>query len=501
MKIFNVEQIREWDKYTIQEEPISSIDLMERASQAFTKWIQQTLPSFKNGFIIFCGPGNNGGDGLAIARLLDHANYQVEVVYCRIGSRTSVDNQFNYDRLRLIKSIDLINLNAEDSFPAIQEGKIIIDAILGSGLSRPLKGYWEKLVNHINLQPNLKVAVDVPSGLFANQPTVGTSIQADRTLSFQAPKLAFLFPENQDRVGAWDIVNIGLHSQYAENEPTAFQLLHKTLLRGWIPRRKKFSHKGNYGHALLVVGSYGMMGAGVLAARACLKMGVGLLSLHVPKSGYEIMQISVPEAMTKTDVNPDFITELPKLDKYTTIGIGCGIGRHPDFKKVLVQLFEKFNAPLVIDADGLNCLGEHPDLFSRIPSNSILTPHPKEFERLFGKTKNDFERIDLLRRKAQELNVIVILKGAHTAIAMPNGDCYFNSTGNPGMATGGTGDVLTGMLTGLLAQSFKPKEAALLGVFLHGLAGDIALQSTGETSLLASDLIGTIGHAIQNLQY
>ncbi len=501
MKIFNVHQIRALDAFTIEHEPIASIDLMERASLAFVKWFSQKFTDLNKKIYIFCGPGNNGGDGLAIARLLSQDHYEVKAYLLGIGNSLSNDFKTNLDRLVKKRCCPLERLGKGGGMPNLEDNAIIIDAIFGSGLSRPVEGYWGDFIQHLNGQPCIRVAVDIPSGMFANQPTLGVSIHADFSFSFEMPKLGFFFPENAERVGEWSSGSIGLHPAFMEEENTSFYFTDAYALQPYLRKRKKFSHKGTYGHALLVVGGYGKVGAAVLAGRAAMRGGAGLLTIHSPKCAYPILQTSVPEAMMVSDVHQEAISAISSdLSKYQAIGIGCGIGTNPLTVNALGELLDACQSPVVLDADALNLIAANPSFFDKIPRHSILTPHPKEFERLFGKTNNDFERNELQRQKAQEHNLYVLLKGAHTAVACPDGTCHFNSTGNPGMATGGSGDVLTGIITGLLAQGRPPFEAAIFGVYLHGLAGDLASKVVGEEALVAGDIIDFLGKAFLSLK-
>jgi NAD(P)H-hydrate epimerase len=339
------------------------------------------------------------------------------------------------------------------------------------------------------------VSIDLPSGLFCDGPTAGDAIlKAHRTFTFQTPKLAFFLPENAAYLGAWAYGSIGLHPGYEANTETSFYYSTLFDIKPLRKVRTKFAHKGTYGHALLIAGSWGKIGASVLAARACLRSGVGLLSVHVPRCGQMVLQNAVPEAMVQADQRAKFWAEMPDIQGIASIGAGPGIGRAPETAAVLKQLLQTVQVPLVLDADALNLVSENGWL-NLIPANTIITPHPKEFERLFGKTLNGFERLDLQRNMAQKYGIYIILKGANTSIACPNGDCWFNSTGNPGMATGGSGDVLTGILTGLLAQGYTPQSACLLGVFLHGLAGDLAAEALSQEALIAGDLVDFLGKA------
>ncbi|MEO1261593.1 MAG: NAD(P)H-hydrate dehydratase [Bacteroidota bacterium] len=500
MKIFNVQQIRSLDQYTIEHEPIASIDLMERASVTFVKWFVKQFPDRKRAVQVYCGPGNNGGDGLAIARLLSQDHYSVKAFTLGIGRSRSTDCQHNLDRLLKKRCCPLVRIEPGDSFYAIDSGTIVIDAIFGSGLSRPVEGYWAEFIRHLNSQQATRVAVDVPSGMFADRPTKGISIKADYSFSFEMPKLGFLFPENVDRVGEWSCESIGLHKTFIGREDTNYHFSDSEAVTPFIKSRTKYSHKGTYGHALLLAGSHGKVGAATLAAKAIMKSGAGLLTVHAPACAYPILQVSTPEAMVLSDKNELLISEIPKdLSNYNAVGIGPGISTNELTAKALWELLVAYDRPVVLDADALNILAANKSWLKKIPRHSILTPHPKEFTRLFGNSENDFERNELQRNKAQSLGIYIILKGAHSAIACPDGNCFFNSTGNPGMATGGSGDVLTGIITGLLAQGYSSFEAAKIGVYLHGLAGDLAATQCGQEAMLASDIIEHIGSAFKSL--
>lgn len=497
MKILSAPQIKELDAYTIENEPIASIDLMERAAQIFVDWFVTQFSNDDIPLYVFCGPGNNGGDGLAVARMLQQRFYNVTVYACQIGSDASEDFQKNWQRLPRHTEMKIFSIWQDDYLPELPEDAIVIDAIFGSGLNRPIEDYWADLVQYLNDQPVTRVAIDIPSGLFADRHTEGVCIHAHYTFTFEMPKLAFVFPENQDKVGDWQYASIHLHPDFINKAPTNYYYLDEKFVRNLLHKRQKYDHKGNYGHALLITGSYGKIGAAILSARACLRSGVGLLSIHAPKCAYPILQISVPEAMVSVDRHEFYFSEVPNLKKYQVIGIGCGLDTKKTSAEALEALLEENDEPMVIDADGLNLIAKNKNLMGKIPKNSILTPHPKEFSRLFGEASDDFARNKLQRLMAQELGVHIVLKGANTCIAAPDGTCYFNSTGNPGMATGGTGDVLTGIITGLLAQHYTPLEAAILGVYLHGLAGDLAAAEIGQEALVAGDLIEYLGKAFK----
>lgn len=495
LKILTSKQIKELDAYTILHEPIASIDLMERASEAFVNWftIQFTAPR-KIGII--CGTGNNGGDGLAIARLLGELNYPVKVWIVRGTAPTTKDFNINFERIKgKLDMYDIVNTSDQGLF---SDRDIVIDAIFGSGLSRPAEGIYEQAVNCINKSIAIRIAVDVPSGLFADQPSSGKIVKADFTISFQLPKLAFLLPENNSCVGDWKIVDIGLSKNFLRSADTSYFYLTRKIVKEKIRKREKFDHKGKYGHALLIAGSFGKMGASVLSAKACLRAGVGLLTVHVPTTGYSIIQTSVPEAMASIDLHENFFSSELKLDQFASLGIGPGLGQSKETVNAFAKILKQ-GRPLVIDADGLNIISTAAELIKLIPQGSILTPHPKEFERLVGQWQNDFERLEKQKRLSTETKSVIILKGAHSSIATPDGKVYFNSTGNPGMATGGSGDVLTGILTGLLAQGYSATDAAIVGVYIHGLSGDFAAREKGQHSLIASDLIDFLPAAFKSI--
>ncbi len=489
MKIFNAEQIRAWDAFTIAQEPITSVELMNRAARTFTDWFTGIYGDNDQPLVIFAGTGNNGGDGLAVARLLYRRFYAPKVLVCDFTGRRSADFDAQMALMPAADEVPVVWLKNAPDLPEIPEHALVIDALFGSGLNRPLEGDWAQVVDFLNALPNEIVSIDLPSGLFCDAPTTGPCVTAGRTFTFQQPKRAFFFSENGERVGEWAVGDIGLHHSFAEQTDTPFYFFEKNDARWLIRPRGKFAHKGSFGHALLVAGSRGKMGAAVLSARACLRAGTGLLSVHTPVCGLDILQTAVPEAMCTLDSSATHWTDLLALTAYGSIGIGPGIGTDAQTAIALEHLLRNVHTPVVLDADALNLLAQHPPMWEFIPKNSILTPHPKEFERLFGTTANDFARNDLQRAKAQELGVFIVLKGAYTAVAGPDGCCWFNSTGNPGMATGGSGDVLTGLLTGLLASGYPPGDAARLGVFLHGLAGDLAAKERSEQALTAGDMV------------
>lgn len=501
MKILTAEQLRAWDNYTIANEPILSIDLMERAAAKCVAWLQKQGWEEKS-FIVFCGKGNNGGDGLAIGRMLLEKGYQVSIYVLENGKEGSNDFRQNLQRLDQLPSTTLRFIREKTDFPELQKDAVVIDALFGSGLNKPLDGLSKELVVLLNNSTEtMVVSIDLPSGLYSDTSSAGnTVVEADYTLTFQSYKMALLVQENASFIGEVTLIPIDLHPQYLQQATPAPTLLTGTMIREIFRPRNRFAHKGTYGHALLAGGSYGKMGALVLATKACLSSGAGLTTAHVPRSGYTIIQMAAPEAMTLLDENETHLSTLPAdIERFAAIGIGPGMGTDPETVSLLSFLVRRFPKPMVIDADGLNCLSLAKDLLAQLPPLSVLTPHPKEFDHLFGDHPADFARIETAIKKAKALKIHIVLKSHHSLIATPDGECFFNSTGNAGMAKGGSGDVLTGILTSLLAQGYHPTEAVKMGVYLHGWAGDIAAEMYSQQSMLPSHLIACLPHVFKIL--
>lgn len=501
MKLFTCNQIAEIDSKTIELEPISSTDLMERASMQVADWLIQHIDHDRPVWF-FAGPGNNGGDAIAVARMLAYAGFNCTVFLATFGRELKGDPAINWQRLEEQNKVSLKRIDSERLIPDIPSEVVVIDGLFGSGLNKPLDGLASEIVKKINQSGATVISIDIPSGLFGEDNSANNLLNvicASYTLTFQFPKLSFLFPENSQIVGSWEVLPIGLHPEAISQTRSNYFYPEKEFISGKIQKRGKFSHKGTYGHALLIAGSYGKMGASVLASKACLRAGVGLLTSHVPKLGYEIIQNSVPEAMTSIDSSETAFSEVPELSPFSAIGIGPGLDKKPETQQALNQLLQAKPNKLVVDADALNILAENRDWLSLLPENAILTPHPKEFERLAGSASNSFERMQLQLQFSAKYKVIVVLKGAHTCITFPDGRVFFNSTGNAGMATAGSGDVLTGILLGLLAQNYLTDDAALAGVYLHGLAGDLAAAKWGMQAMLAGDIVEQLGGAFLQL--
>lgn len=489
MKILSAEQIRKWDEFTILNEPVSSLDLMERAAAKCTAWIEERFEN--KAFKIFCGKGNNGGDGLAIARQLSEKNIFCDVYIIEPGSLGSDDFRANLHRLHSCP-VPIHFIQHPDFFPEINENHFVIDALFGSGLNRPLEELSASLVQHINAASATVIAIDLPSGMFCDKATnTEAVIKANYTLTFQTLKLCFLLPENEPFFGDVNVLDIGLLQAYLSAVHSVFNLVDIKLVRKIYKPRKKFSHKGTYGHALIIAGEKGKIGAAVMCTKACLRAGAGLASAVIPEEQFTIIQTALPEAMAMSHND----IETLEWTKYTTIGIGPGIGTEKEGATLLQDVLSHFDKPIIIDADALNIMSVNQELLTDLPPGSILSPHPKEFERLFGKTANHLEKIQTARSYAQKFFIYIIIKGHFSVLACPDGEVYFNITGNPGMATGGSGDVLTGILTSLLAQGYSSKETCLLGMFIHGLAADIAVQTISQEALIAGDIIENLGRA------
>jgi hydroxyethylthiazole kinase-like uncharacterized protein yjeF len=497
MKIFRNKQIREIDEFTIKNEPIASADLMERAADQILRWFVRNFDR-SGKVIVFAGPGNNGGDGLALARLLSVNRFHTEVFYVRISGKTSDDWNHNHQRLEKETSVVFKTIEDIEQFPFIHPEDIIVDAILGSGLTRPAEGIAGQVIKKINQTGSLIISIDIPSGLFGEDNSANnteTLVCADFTLSFEFPKLCFMFGENAGFLGDWIVLPIGLDNRAIRETNTPYFFLENSYIFPLLKKREKFDHKGKYGHGLLVAGSYGKIGAAVLAAKAALRTGMGLITCHVPGCGCQIIQTSIPEAMVRVDENDKYTSDIEAADPYDAIGIGPGIGTDPATQKAFHALLLNSDKPLVIDADGINILGANKKWLCKLPTGTILTPHVKEFERVAGKTENSYKRIEKQIEFASKYSCTVVLKGAYTSVVTLGGKVFFNSTGNPGMATAGSGDVLTGIILSLLSQGYSPEDASVTGVYLHGLAGDIAAEKLGCESIIASDIIDNIGNA------
>lgn len=483
-------QIRAIDAYTIAHEPIASIDLMERAAQAFMDCFVKHYPDKEKHIAIYCGTGNNGGDGLAIARLLYKAHYKnVSVKIARFSDKSTDDFNANLKRLKAAH-VDIIELTADNTL-IIETADIIVDALLGTGLNKPLSGAYKKLVDYLNGLNKTTVAVDIPTGFFADGELVKDAavLKCDLVITFQQPKINFLLPESAPYIDAFEVVDIGIKPEYIQKQNSAYQLLGQTDIGAKLKPRKKFTHKGTYGHALIIAGQAETMGAALLCSSACAHTGAGLTTACVPESGLTALNTSLPEVMAI--VRKDHHVLKVDWDKFNAIAIGPGLGKHADALTLLQTAFTEFNKPMIIDADALNLVADN-YLFKKIPADSILTPHMKEFDRLFGEHNSWWSRIETLVAKAKEFQLYIVLKNSYTVIGTPEGKVYFNPTGNPAMASGGMGDVLTGVIASLMAQSYSPEDACLVAVYIHGMAGDDLALPGKLTTVLAGSVAAHI---------
>ena len=503
MKIFTNNQLHELDKFTIEHEPIASIDLMERAARTLTRAITDVWSS-STPVVVFAGPGNNGGDGLAVARMLAEQGYQVSAYLFNISGHLSPDCATNKKRLEDCKRIHkYVEVIQEFDPPVLEDNMLVIDALFGSGLNKPLAGGFSSLVKYINASSAQVVSLDVPSGLMTEDNTYNVwanIIRATRTLTLQQPKLAFLFAENQQFVGHLQVLDIRLSQEGINKTDAQYTIVEEADVRSRLLPRDSFAHKGQMGSALLIAGSYGMAGAAVLAAKACLRAGAGKVTVNTPKRNVSILQISVPEAIVQTGSEETIFAEAVDTEAYQALGVGSGLGQSEQTAIALITQLRRTQCPIVTDADALNILANHRAWMQQLPKGIILTPHPKEFDRLEGHSADSYERLTKARNLAERLQGHVIVKGHYTAICMPDGHILFNPTGNAGMATAGSGDVLTGIITGLLARGYKQEDACVVGVYLHGLAGDLAVNDLGEESLTAGDLIQYLPQAFKRLQ-
>ncbi|MCR4919425.1 MAG: NAD(P)H-hydrate dehydratase [Prevotella sp.] len=501
MKIFTGNQIHDLDQYTIDNEPIKSIDLMERAARAMTaaieeQWGQQTPVT------VFAGPGNNGGDALAVARLLLEKQYEVQTYIFNVNGKLSADCHTNLKRLREKWGRTVNEVVQEFDPPQLGADMLVVDGLFGSGLNKPLAGGFATLVKYINASEAQVVSLDMPSGLMTEDNTYNVRpniIRATLTLTLQQPKLAMLFAENQEYLGRVRTLDIHLSQQGIDSIDAQYTLTDNMQMAQMLRPRNRFAHKGDMGHAMLVAGCYGMAGAAVLAAKACLRAGVGKLTVVTPRQNVGILQTTVPEAVLRIDRDETAFCEAVGTDGYNAIGIGPGLGTQEQTAVATIAQIRRSTAPIVVDADALNILSTHLSWLQQLPHGVVLTPHPKELDRIEGHCTNSYERLTKAKLLAERLSGYVILKGHHTATCLPDGHVVFNSTGNAGMATAGSGDVLTGILTALIARGYNTADACVLGVYLHGLAGDMAARELGEESLTASDIVRYLPKAFLSL--
>lgn len=502
IKIFDIKQIRDLDAQTIEEEDITSLDLMDRAAQAVTDAIAARWTTATN-IVIFAGPGNNGGDALAVARLLEARGYNVEAYLFNTTGKLSPDCTENKHRLAKCPNVKFTEVASSFEPPRLTKGMVVIDGLFGTGLNKPLTGGFAVLARLMTESEASVVSIDVPSGLPCDTTHIDASsviVRANLTLTFQLPKFPMMLADTACYFGEAEVLDIGLSPTCIRKMETDYVLLEAGDLRPLLQPRDPFGHKGTFGHALLIAGKYGMAGAAILNAKACLRSGVGKVTLHSPEMNNAILQMAVPEAIMSHDASDTAFTTPESDAPYDAVAIGSGIGTATDTASAFFKQIGQTTKPLVIDADGLNILADHVNRLASLPPKTILTPHVAELHRLTRNKASLATTLTDARTMAITHNLYVVLKGHHTAICTPEGKVYFNSTGNSGMATAGSGDVLTGTLAALLAQGYAPLEACLLGVYLHGLAGDLAAEQLSEEGLVATDIIRYLPSAFRVLR-
>ncbi len=500
MKIFSKEQIYKGDKLTTEKQSISSTDLMERAGTQIFNWMHARMQGAQVPIHVFCGIGNNGGDGLVVARHLVTHGYNVNTYVINCSDKRSKDFLINYDRIKNVTKKWPTLLNCTNDFPEMHRDDIIVDSVFGIGLNRPVDDWVKRLFMHFRASKAFTLAVDIPSGLHTDEAVEDEDavVWAGFTLSFASPKFVFFLPETAKYTVQWEVMDIGLAQEFLLTTETEVELIGKhEVLPNYIPR-EKFSHKGQFGHALIIGGSYGKIGAVTLASRAALSAGAGLVSAYIPKCGYHALQSSFPEAMVITDTDEEKITSIKFDMEPTVIGFGIGAGTDKKTASAFGTFLKTNKAPLVIDADGINILSKKKTLLKLLPEQTVLTPHPKELERLIGTWKNDFDKLKKVKAFSKKYKVIIIIKGANS-ITVFDDKLYVNSTGNSGLSTAGSGDVLTGIITGLISQGYNSLVAAIFGVYLHGKSADIAVEDFGYQSLIASHIIDYLGEAYLDL--
>jgi len=491
-KLLSCSEIKELDSKTIQNKKITSLDLMSDAVLEVEKWIINNYKKNKR-FTIICGNGNNGADGILLSCKLMLKNYKVKVYYINEVGSPEFNHQFNYAKK--------IELNLEkidfDNLRLIDFSDIIIDSIFGVGLNKEITGKYLKLINFVNSLKKKIISIDTPSGISADTYFSSNHIISDRILTFHAPKLTFFFSEYLDKIKNVEILDIGLDDCEYKRIKGVGELIDINMISKIYRPRKKITHKGDCGHALLFAGSEGKYGASILCGKSLLRSGAGLLTFLCNEKTKEIIYKSLPEAMTSEIITKDNYSIGSEIRKYKAIGIGPGLGRSKQVIKNSKIIINEVNYPIVVDADGLNLLSEDKDLFEKLPRESILTPHIGEFKRFAGNFENSNEKIMLQRRISKKYGFNIVLKGPYTTMTDSKGELYINTSGNSGLATAGSGDVLTGIITGLLAQNYTPLNSMIFGVFLHGLSADIAVKKAHVNSLIASDITENLSSAFK----
>lgn len=504
MIVPNSKQIKEIDDATIKERKISSAELMEESARAVASFIFQKYKDHDRPIVIFAGPGNNGGDGLALARIMNNRGYRNICVYLfNTNDSLSKDCKINKERLRNeCEEVKVVEIVQQFEAPQIKKETLIIDALFGTGLNKPLNGGYAALVRFINSTHCEVVSIDLPSGLMCEDNTynsLSSIVHATYTLTIGFPKLALFLADSQTFLGKVFLLKIGLYTEGLQEDEIFFHLTEKPDIQSMLKVRSPFGHKGTFGNALLIAGQYGMAGAAILAAKSCLRSGVGKVTIHTPLRNNDILQVTVPEAVIHHDEDNNYFTSTINADSFQALAVGPGIGTNKKTALAFIEQVSHTTTPLVVDADAINILATHRGWISQVPQNAIFTPHQREMQRLGICNSDSFSTLLEAVNMAKQYAFYIVLKGHYTAVCTPNGQVYFNPTGNSGMATAGSGDVLTGIILALCAQKYTAEKACRLGVFLHGLAGDLAAKERGEYSLTASDIIDYLPKAFAEL--
>ncbi len=513
MKLALNHEMESIDKYIIEQMGIPSIVLMENAGRIVADEIQSDFCHLKK-VLIICGMGNNGGDGFVIARYLYESGINVHVITIGQTKNMRDDAVINFE---IIKKMDIPIHHINDISGVSKLEKIlplqdvVVDALFGTGLSRVVEGFFEKVILAVNNLSSFVYSVDIPSGVDSNSGKImGISIQADKTITYIYPKIGNIMYPAADKCGELVVKNIGLSTEFIPSGDMKHNLITEELACELLPHRPKNSHKGTYGTACVIAGSMGMTGAAILTSKAALRCGIGLLKLYIPESLHHLITTSIPEAVIVPLVEMrrgviaitqmDVIMQGINGAKVVAIGPGCGVSG--EMLELLRRLIKELEKPIVIDADGLNVLAKNVDILLDSNSDIVITPHPGEMARLLDVTIDEVieKPIEIASEFAKKYGVVVVLKGARTVVADKSGTIYVNVTGNTGMATGGTGDVLTGIITGFIAQGLYVTDAAVLAVYIHGLAGDKIMESKGEYGLLASDVVEGLPYAFRQLE-
>ncbi len=515
MKVATAEQMQELDRRSIENYKIPGIVLMENAGRGAAEVISKTFPNIQRWKVaVISGKGNNGGDGFVIARHLMNQGVVVKVFLLTDPRALRGDAETNYQVFYRMKG-EVLPVPSSKDYQRIKKDlekfDLLVDGIFGTGLDAEVRGYYREVIDHLNTLQKPIVAIDIPSGLDANTgKPLGTAIKATLTITFGLPKIGLLISPGLDYAGEVKVIDIGIPKKLVDEEKIQTFLLEGNEIRKWVStRRRPESHKGDYGHLLVLAGSVGKTGAAAMTCEAALRMGAGLVTLAIPKSLNSIMEVKLTEVMTEP------LPETPKqtlslraynsilrlCENKSAVVIGPGIGTFKETQALILKLVKSLEIPMIIDADGITALSTQPKIFPLTNRNLILTPHPGEMARLIRSTPKEIQgdRIGVSRNFAQSNHLYLVLKGHRTLIATPKGDIFINPTGNPGMASGGTGDVLTGMIGGLVCQGLDLLTSLQIAVYLHGWAGDEVAREIGETSLVATDILRKIPTLLQGM--